>query len=54
VGSRPDRPGFSQLQKKKFGGGNLKNNQNPGLAGRVSLWLANGGAWFRRFLGSKF
>ena len=23
-GRRPDRPGFSQLQKKKFGGGNLK------------------------------
>ncbi|HMQ09551.1 MAG TPA: hypothetical protein PKC31_03135, partial [Candidatus Nanoperiomorbaceae bacterium] len=32
--------------KKEIRRGKSKNNQNPGLAGRVSLWLANGGAGF--------
>ena len=31
--SRPDRPGFSQLQKKKFGGGNLKTIKIQGWRG---------------------
>jgi len=48
--SRSDRLGFSQLQNKKFSGREIQKMQKSGLAGRVSLWLANGGAGFASYL----
>jgi hypothetical protein len=41
--SRPDRPDFFLIQKRNSAGGHQKM-QKSGLAGRVSLWLANVGA----------
>jgi len=47
-----DRPDFSQL-KKEIRRGEIQKMQKSGLAGRVSLWLANGGACARQQFSSK-